>query len=240
MGRILAVSDIHGQYAMLVALLDKLQLQPSDHIVFMGDYVDRGPKSKQVLETVIAMQDQHRATLLMGNHEAIMLRAFTATHTKPWHHWIDVCGGVETLQSYNLRVEDFNTEQLPLLHQLPSDHILRHHLQAIERMHYYKAFDDVIFVHAGVDPRLPIEETPIATLLWIRDDFHKGYQGTKTIVFGHTPTYRLHQDKTNTTVYQGTNNIIGIDGGAVFGGQLHALDWTNKKIYSIHAKSCVA
>lgn len=240
MGRILAISDIHGQHAMLVALLNKIALQPDDTLLFMGDYVDRGPQSKEVLDTVLSLRETHGATLLMGNHEAIMLRAFTANHRKPWEHWINVCGGVETLESYGLRVADFDTTNLPLLKQLPTTHPLRAHLQAIETMGYYVAYDDVVFVHGGVDPELPLDETPISTLLWIRKEFHMGYHGEKTIVFGHTPSYRLHGTKHNTDVYYGPNRIIGIDGGATFGGQLHCLDWTNKRVYSVQAKSCVA
>jgi len=239
MGRILAISDIHGQYAMLVALLEKIELQPDDQLIFMGDYIDRGPQSKEVLEKVLFLQQTQQAKVLMGNHEAIMLRAFTAKHSKPWAHWIGVCGGIETLASYGLTVEDFDTNNLPLLNQLPPKHALRQHLQQIEMMSYYVAYDDVVFVHAGVDPILPIEQTPIATLLWIRQEFHQQYQGNKTIVFGHTPTFRLHADE-STDVYFGTNRIIGIDGGATFGGQLHCLDWTTNRVYSINAKSCIA
>ena len=74
-------------------------------------------------------------------------------------------------------------------------------------------------------------------ILWIREEFHVGYQGEKTVIFGHTPTYRLHHNPTDYSVYFGENNIIGIDGGAVFGGQLHALEWPSHQIISVERKS---
>jgi len=72
--------------------------------------------------------------------------------------------------------------------------------------------------------------------LWIREEFHVGYQGEKTVIFGHTPTYKLHQNPINYNAYFGENNIIGIDGGAVFGGQLHALEWPSRQIISVENK----
>jgi serine/threonine protein phosphatase 1 len=69
--------------------------------------------------------------------------------------------------------------------------------------------------------------------MWIREPFHKGYSGVKKVVFGHTPTQGLHGEPDNHHVYYGPNNIIGIDGGAVFGGQLNALDVTNDIVYYV-------
>lgn len=69
--------------------------------------------------------------------------------------------------------------------------------------------------------------------MWIRDEFHNGYKGEKTVIFGHTETKTLHGDTENCNVYFGNNRIIGIDGGAVYGGQLNCLELPSRKVYSV-------
>src|SRR5699024_6985049 len=107
------------------------------------------------------------------------------------------------------------------------------HVTFLENLDYYYETDDYIFVHAGVDPKRTVEDTDPYDLVWIRDEFHQNYSGTKTVVFGHTPTPMLNNSYSDHTVYFGDNNIIGIDGGAVFGGQLNCLELPSKKVYSI-------
>ncbi len=113
---------------------------------------------------------------------------------------------------------------------------LEEHLQLIENFETYIELEDAIFVHGGVVPGVAMAETDPMQLLWIREEFHAGYEGDKTVIFGHTPTYRLHQNPTDYSVYFGENNIIGIDGGAVFGGQLHAFEWPSRQIISVEHK----
>lgn len=233
MTRILAISDIHGERAMLEELLQKVNFTAEDKLILMGDYIDRGPDSRGVLNFVQQLQEKANATVLMGNHEALILNAFTSSDSKTFHHWLDLAGGDATLASYGLTPNDFDDSKLPLLSQLAKDSELYQHLQYIETMSYYVEEDDVVFVHAGLEPGLSAADTPIKQKLWIRDDFHKNYAGDKTVVFGHTSTFRLHEDKTNTDVFFGNNRIIGIDGGAAYGGQLHCLAWPSKKITSL-------
>lgn len=78
------------------------------------------------------------------------------------------------------------------------------------------------------------EEDPYE-LIWIRDIFHDGYCGKKTVIFGHTATKSLHKDKLSCSVFFGDNNIIGIDGAAVYGGQLNSLQLPEKNVYSVKA-----
>jgi serine/threonine protein phosphatase 1 len=95
---------------------------------------------------------------------------------------------------------------------------------------YYRETDDVIFVHGGIDPDTPIAQTDPHLLLWIRDRFILGYDGPKTVVFGHTATELIHG---SSDVYFGDNNVIGIDGGAVYGGLLHCLELPARRVYSV-------
>ncbi|KOY80886.1 metallophosphoesterase [Lysinibacillus macroides] len=238
MNRILAISDIHGELTMFEELLLKANYHPmKDQLFLLGDYIDRGPASSGVLNLVGELQAQG-ARVLLGNHEAIMLHACRSGHTKPWNHWVGLCGGEATLASYGYQLTDFDeaiqNQTLPsFIQTLPK---LEEHLKLIETFETYIELEDVIFVHGGVVPGVALSETDPLQFLWIREEFHAGYQGEKTVIFGHTPTYRLHHNPTDYRVYFGENNIIGIDGGAVFGGQLHAFEWPSRKILSVENK----
>jgi len=238
MNRILAISDIHGELELFEELLMAANYDAAqDQLFLLGDYIDRGPASSGVLNLVSELRAMG-ARVLLGNHEAIMLKACRSGHLKPWNHWVGLCGGDATLASYGYQVADFEeairNNTLPTFIQtLPK---LEEHLQLIETFETYIELEDVIFVHGGVIPGVALAETDPMQLLWIREEFHTGYQGDKTVVFGHTPTYRLHQNPTNYNVYFGENHIIGIVGGAVFGGQLHALEWPSRQIISVDKK----
>ncbi|KEK12233.1 metallophosphoesterase [Lysinibacillus fusiformis] len=238
MNRILAISDIHGELALFEELLLKANYNPDeDQLFLLGDYIDRGPTSSGVLNLVSELQGKG-ARILLGNHEAIMLNACRSGLAKPWNHWVGLCGGDATLASYGYQLSDF--EDAIASHTLPSFiktlPKLEEHLQLIENFETYIELEDAIFVHGGVVPGVAMSETDPMQLLWIREEFHAGYQGDKTVIFGHTPTYRLHHNPTDYSVYFGENNIIGIDGGAVFGGQLHAFEWPSRQIFSVEHK----
>src|SRR5699024_10213901 len=126
-----------------------------------------------------------------------------------------------TLQSYDPTIE---------ISHIPNSDLFHEHVAFLNTLDYYYETDDYIFVHAGVDPTIPIHETDPWTLIWIREEFYNQYQGDKTVIFGHTPTKRFHKKH---DVYFGPNNIIGIDGGAVYGGQLNCLELPSKRTFSV-------
>ena len=238
MTRLLAISDIHGELQLFEELLLKLKFDATeDQLILLGDYIDRGPASCGVLNIVEELQ-ANGAHALLGNHEAIMLKACRSGTLKAWNHWTALCGGDATLASYGYQLEDFENALLnntlpSFIQTLPK---LEEHLQLIETFETYIELEDVIFVHGGVVPGIALADTDPLKLLWIREEFHTGYNGEKTVIFGHTPTYYLHKDPTNYNVYFGDNHIIGIDGGAVFGGQLHALEWPSRQITSVKSE----
>lgn len=235
MERTLAISDIHGEQEKLSRLLKAADYNPDrDRLVLLGDYIDRGPRSRDVLNTVSGLKNQG-VVVLKGNHEDLMIQALTLKGEEQWNRWVKRNGGDKTLLSYGILERDLESKgegpsfRMPILYA-PE---LWRHLNFIQSLDHFAQTDDYIFVHAGVDPSLSLEETPPHTLMWIRDVFHQGYLGEKKVVFGHTPTSSLHQDPDNNHVFYGSNNIIGIDGGAVFGGQLNALDLTNDVVYYV-------
>ncbi|MGE7623079.1 metallophosphoesterase family protein [Viridibacillus sp. NPDC096237] len=226
------ISDIHGELKKFQDLLTLANYSSDeDRLVLLGDYIDRGPDSAGVLDLVMKLQ-RNGAIVLIGNHESLMEKAFTEQTEYAWKHWTERCGGKETLLSYGFfeeEIKGISEGEHFIVPQLQSAK-LDEHLAFIKNLHTYIEDEDYIFVHAGIDPNIPVNETEKETLIWIREEFHNGYTGKKTIVFGHTPTSNLHQNENNHNVYFGQNNIIGIDGGAVYGGQLNCLELPSKSI----------
>lgn len=226
MKRYLAISDIHGQFEELRILLELANYNPAyDQLVLLGDYIDRGPQSKDVIELVMSLQQQG-AIVLCGNHEAIMHTAYQYNYAGSWEHWVERCRGDATLQSYG--IDPLTTSQYNKRKNADIERLLRW----IPTLPLYYELEDVIFVHAGVTNG-PLHSMSKRTLLWIREEFHRHYAGKKLVVFGHTTTPRLHNDPYNSDIYMGQNNIIGIDGGSSLGGQLHCLEYPSLRVYSV-------
>lgn len=221
MKRILAISDIHGELELFDELLQKVEYDAvGDQLILLGDYGDRGQDSKGVLERVIELK-KRGAIVLRGNHDQMML---DAVNDEPGAKQIWARNGaLATLQSYDPSIKDMT---------LPTAAAFWEHIDFIKETDYYHETDDFIFVHAGVQPDTPIGQTDPSILMWIRDEFYKVYSGEKTVVFGHTPAFLMRGTR-NDDVYFGDNRIIGIDGGAVYGGQLNCLELPSRKVYSV-------
>lgn len=224
MKRILAISDIHGEIDLLEQLLAQVAYQPNnDQLILLGDYVDRGPNSMAVVEKAIELQ-KDGAIILKGNHEDMLLKALTTDDERSWKHWAVRNGGDKTLESYGFTEQDYAVQsESPFLKPILHNATLTKHIQFIQTLQPLIEYADYLFVHAGIDPKTPIDETDPYQFMWIRNAFFDHYQGEKTVIFGHTPSPNLHKEKGNFAVYFGENRIIGIDGGAVYGGQLNCL-----------------
>ncbi|GGP07827.1 metallophosphoesterase family protein [Oceanobacillus neutriphilus] len=222
MNRVLVISDIHGELEKFECLLEKVNYNAEkDQLILLGDYVDRGPNARGVLDKVIELKNQG-AIVLRGNHDDMMVAA-AEDEENAWKRW-EKNGAIFTLKSYDSEINEM---------RIPDSEDFQRHVAFIKTLDYYYKTDQYIFVHAGVDPDTPIEKTDPYILVWIRDKFHNGYKDKKTVIFGHTNTANLHGKKDNHGVYFGENNIIGIDGGAVYGGSLNCLDITNNKVYHV-------
>ena len=166
--------------------------------VFVGDYIDRGPQSCGVIDCLIDLKARHGDSVvtLMGNHEAMALAFFdNGPQARTWL----VQGGLETLRSYGVAQTELPRAHVDWMRSLP----LRH--------------DDGLrlYVHAGVNPRAPLDAQNDNDLLWIREPFlsHRGDYG-RLIVHGHTPLMDGVPDL--------HGNRLNLDTGAVFGGPLTA------------------
>ncbi|HET6569853.1 MAG TPA: metallophosphoesterase family protein, partial [Rhodothermales bacterium] len=134
----IAVGDIHGCAQTLDVLLKHLSPGADDHLVFVGDYVDRGPDSKGVIDRLLALREEVHCTFLRGNHEALMLSYLSGGDANLW--WAN--GGVATLRSYGSN----GTSQ-----EIPASHV-----EFIRGTQLYLDTPDFFFVHAGLKPNLTI------------------------------------------------------------------------------------
>lgn len=224
MKRILVISDIHGELKLFDSLLEKVKYDADeDQLILVGDYVDRGPDSKGVLNRVSELK-RNGAVVLRGNHDEMMLNVVDGV-SGALERW-ERNGALMTLQSYDSSIESVI---------LSAGAEFEKHISLIREMDYYYETKDYIFVHAGVSPDTSVQKTDPHTFLWIRELFYEKYSGDKTVIFGHTPTSAIRQEK-NHDIYFGENNIIGIDGAATYGGQLNCLELPGKRTHSVAKK----
>jgi serine/threonine protein phosphatase 1 len=174
--RTLAIGDIHGCLTALDALLEIVELRPDDQIITLGDYVDRGPDSRGVIERVLELRTTHSLVALRGNHDLMMIEA----HAGRGGAWL-ACGGKETLASYGVRIRNklFGFDLIPKAHWKFLEE---------ELVNWYEKGRH-LFVHASVNPHLPMEEQDEYTLLWEKVLDPIEHRSGKVIVCGHTKQY---------------------------------------------------
>lgn len=175
----IAIGDVHGCARTLRALLDRLRLRPDDELVFVGDYIDRGPDSKGVVDLLLGLRERYACTFLRGNHEALLL-AYLDDETINGHDASEIWsanGGVQTLGSYAtggaIRIPDAHEE------------FYRATLRYADRPGFF-------FVHAGLDPDLTIAENLAEdddeVFFWERSHLDAPVLAwEKPVVCGHTP-----------------------------------------------------
>jgi serine/threonine protein phosphatase 1 len=217
MGRRIFIGDVHGHYDGLVALLEAIAPQSDDQVYFVGDLIDRGPKSADVINLVMS----HSYHCVLGNHEQMLLEAFPHGQVaqQPLNAWL-YSGGQSTVVSYD-KSEDLLFQHLDWLRSLPT------HLD----------LGDIWLVHAGMNPHLTVADHTSQEFCWIRDEFHSSpyaYFPTKTIITGHTITFTL-PNVTPGAIARG-RGWLDIDTGAYHprSGWLTALDYTNQQVYQVN------
>lgn len=168
--RIIAIGDIHGYAAALDGLLAAIRPTADDTLVLLGDYVDRGPDSRGVLDRLIALGGQCRLVPLLGNHDQLFLEICEGRDDLR-DGWLNY-GGRATVASYGHVPDDVPDEHLNLLNALPL---------------YYETATH-FFVHASYDPKLPFDAQPPALLLWqsLRSRLPGPHGSGKTAIVGHT------------------------------------------------------
>jgi serine/threonine protein phosphatase 1 len=160
------VGDIHGCLGPLERLLTKIAPRSDDEVVFVGDYIDRGPQSREVVDRLLGLP--FRCVFLLGNHERMLLDFLAGEDEEIYLE----NGGRATLASYGG----------------DPDHIPAAHLAFFRRLQPMYETPDYLFVHAGIRPLVPVTEQDLQDLIWIRQEFFKFIgKYPKPVVFGHTP-----------------------------------------------------
>jgi serine/threonine protein phosphatase 1 len=221
--RLLAIGDIHGCLRAFTTLLDVVKPQPDDRIIALGDYVDRGPDSRGVLDRLIALHDTGQLIALRGNHDAMMLAARDGKDLM----WL-ACGGRQTLVSYG--VPDWKMDRLTegegwfgdpddLLAKVPD-----RHWKFLEDdcLPYYET-EQHVFVHANLLPDLPLDEQPEYVLYWEKLEEPTAHVSGKIMVCGHT------RQKSGLPLDLGTS--ICIDTGVYDDGWLTCLELGTGRIW---------
>ena len=206
--RTVAIGDVHGCATQLERLLDAIRLTVDDHLVLLGDCVDRGPDSSKVLDRILRLRRDHRVTFILGNHEQMMIDA-KESHDR-LTDWL-MNGGDRTLQSY----AGFRAT----LRDVPNEH-----WDMIERgRDPYLETDTHLFVHASAAPDMPLKDQPDYMLRWERCDRIAPHESGKTIVCGHTP------QRSGRLMNKGY--AVCLDTDACRGGPLTCLDATSGRVW---------
>lgn len=219
--RVFAVGDIHGcvdeLQVLLHALISEERISHSDRIVFLGDYIDRGPSSRAVIDAVLGLERTlpGQCVFLKGNHEDMLLSFLGRSGQQGRAYLIN--GGIETLRSYGVADSATGSE---LCAAIP-----REHLDFFERLERGALWGKFFCVHAGVHPLAPLDEQTDRDLFWIRDEFIMNvHKLNKTVVFGHTPF---------ESILQHPPFKLGIDTGLVFGNKLSAVELASGSVLQV-------
>jgi serine/threonine protein phosphatase 1 len=210
------IGDVHGHFDGLMKLMEAIAPGQDDQVYFVGDLIDRGPKSAQVIQFV----QNHNYPCVLGNHEQLLLEAFPEgrSFTPGLGAWLH-SGGQNTVNSFS--------DAAGLLK----------HLDWFQTLPTYLDLGDVWLVHAGLHPHLPLAEQTSQEYCWIREEFHsipKPYFPDKLIITGHTITFTLPGIRPGMLA-QG-QGWLDIDTGAYHpkSGWLTGFDFTNQMVHQVN------
>jgi serine/threonine protein phosphatase 1 len=216
--RIYAIGDIHGRLDLLDKLLARIRsdiaLRPTARplYVFLGDYIDRGPSSRETIDRLIEHRKTHACVFLKGNHELIAIKCLSDRAL--FDQWLRL-GGLETLVSYGVPPDTLAYgKHIAKLQSAFHSALPREHFRFFRDLKNSFACGDFFFAHAGVKPDVELSRQRENDLLWIRGEFLSSRQEFgKIIVHGHTPTREIEV----------APNRINIDTGAFATGRLSCL-----------------
>jgi len=213
------IGDIHGCVDELRRLIDGLSLVPGDRVVFLGDYIDRGPASEEVVSFLISLRKKLSSVdfiFLKGNHEDMLLSylGLEGAHGDMF----TVNGGKATLASYGLVEGKFTARDA--LRAMPPEH-----LEFYQDLQSSYLIDSFLCVHAGIHPQKPLADQTSEDFFWIRNKFiYSSHKLPYTILFGHTPQQK---------VLYNLPYKVGLDTGLVYGNMLTCLELDEKVLFQI-------
>ncbi|MBR1728149.1 MAG: metallophosphoesterase [Selenomonadaceae bacterium] len=218
--RILAIGDMHGHFTRLLSLFHKINFDPEqDFLILLGDYIDRGDENMRCFRWAMEMSEKKNVIALRGNHEQMMLYYYLLGGEEAGI-WIPNGGGStkRELEAWIKREPDALERSLKFIGQRPF-----YHQMFVDGKEY-------IFVHAGLKPGVSLEKQTDESLLWIREEFYNGYNGTAEVIVGHTPTPYLFPDRYTPIFLK--NHITIIDTGSFLKrGKISCVDVLSGKFW---------
>jgi serine/threonine protein phosphatase 1 len=214
-GRTFVIGDVHGCIDEVDCLLDAMQPAAGDTICFLGDYIDRGPAARNVIDRLVRLRREGpTCTFLKGNHEDMFL-AFLGLHGRYGDAFLWNGGGA-TLASYGLTGLSGSAAAA----RLPPEH-----REFLTGLRVHATFGRFLCVHAGIRPTRPLDGQLEEDLLWIRDEFISApHPLPYTVLFGHTPQREVRLD----LPYK-----VGLDTGLVYGNRLSCLEISQRDLWQI-------
>ncbi|MEE2707671.1 MAG: metallophosphoesterase family protein [Planctomycetota bacterium] len=200
--RTLVIGDIHGCNDALLSLVEAIVLAPEDRLITLGDYVDRGPSSREVVDWLINWSKTGNLIPLLGNHEIMMASASEDSESRSF--WSAV-GGAETIDSYT-----------PAGAEKSLDHVPKNHWEFFDRCLPWYETESHIFVHAGLVANVDLDHQPEFSLFWERFENPQPHRSGKVMVCGHSP-----QD---SGLPANLGHAVCIDTAACAGGWLTCLE----------------
>jgi serine/threonine protein phosphatase 1 len=237
----IAVGDIHGDLAALHDILDQIHGESGrgDTIVFLGDYIDRGPDSKGCVDAILGFQHGAEAEVvcLLGNHEDWLLRTL---HDYRRHSWLLGMEAFDTIRSYSVDAGETLREavsnagaqlylgQCELPYGAFFDCVPSGHIRFFESLRLYHRSADCVCTHGGIDPRVAgFHEQTRHALIWGAGSFPNGYDGAEVIVYGHRNNAALNEDGWPAPTIVG--RTIGID--TISHGVLTAIRLPDQRVF---------
>ena len=210
--KLIAIGDIHGCHGQLTLLIEQIQPTEGDQLVFLGDYIDRGPDSRAVIDYCLELRELYRCIFLMGNHEEMLLASLK--DEEYFNYWIQY-GGDKTLESYGLPVEASSVANIP-----------RHHIEFMQQCVDYHETEDFIFSHAQPNPEKPIGQQTVEELRWDHRESSLLHCSGKPVIYGHT-TQKTGQARVMPSGF-------GIDTYAHGGGWLTAIELPQRSLIQVN------
>ena len=237
----IAVGDVHGNLLALNDVIGLLrdELQPSDTVVFLGDYIDRGPDSKGCVDAILNFRDEVDAEVvaLMGNHEDWFLRTLHDHHR---HSWLLGMEALDTIRSYSAHAETvlrdamkragaaLYLEEVSLPYDIFFESMPVEHLKFFESLRLHHRTADCVCSHGGLDPRVKdVQQQSRRDLIWGAGAFPHDYEGADIVVYGHHNNPALDDDGWPRPMCIG--RTIGID--TISHGVLTAIRLPDRRLF---------
>ena len=237
--RVYAVGDIHGRLDLFDDLVELIEADDAARgdadttIILLGDLIDRGPDSAGVIARARELAARRKVRMLMGNHEEMMLRALDSDENL--RHFLRV-GGRETLLSYPIPLKTYRSASLSELARLAREAVPLVDIEFIEAMEDMIRIGDYLFVHAGINPTVALEEQVSRDLRWIREPFLSHDAPLDVcVIHGHTI-----REEVEIGPRADRPNRIGIDTGAFRSGRLTAIGLEGRDRWFIEARETPA